>query len=82
MKTTLKPEGPKPFRHAAQALFEKYGYADWALVVRAVDGQKESFWDAGDGKNPIGDRERAGLLYFEMAELQESIVQFCKPKKG
>ena len=81
MPQEKKPEPKRTFRHAMTLLCEKYGFADWAVCARAVDGSKESFWDAGDGNNPIGDRERAGLLLYEMEELKASIVDFGRGKR-
>lgn len=79
--TPEKKDQKKGFKAAVAALCEKHGFADWAVAVRAVDGAKESFWEAGDGDNPIGDRERAGLLLYEIEELKASIIDFGRGKK-
>lgn len=76
----MAPEKTKrvtPFRNAIEAVCEKYGFADWAIIARAVDGTKKAWWVAGDGNNPIGDEDRSGLLLFEMAKLQASIVEMA-----
>lgn len=80
-KPEKTPKAKRSFKAAVEAVCEGHGFVDWAIVVRAVDGNKESFWEAGDGENPIGDRERAGLLLFEMEELKGSILEFSKRKR-
>ena len=71
-----KPRPPRPaaFRTAIEALCERYGFADWAIVAVAVDGSRKAWWVAGDGKNPVGDDDRAGVLHFEMSKLQATIL--------
>lgn len=63
-----------------EAVLEKHGYVDYAVVVRSVDSITRGFWVAGDGENPSGDRERAGQLYFEMGVMQASLLEHFSPK--
>jgi hypothetical protein len=72
---STSPEPAKPiFFVALERLMETYDIADYAVVARSVDGETRSTWIAGVGQNIVSDRERAMVLYGEMAILQESIL--------
>ncbi len=62
------------FVTAVEAVLEAYGFADWVIIPRAVDGAKIAFWKAGEGDNIIGDRERALLLVAEMEDMKLKIL--------
>ena len=64
------------------AVLEAYKYADWAVVARAVDGNKLSFWEAGEGQSTVGDRERAMILVGEIEDLKDVIVQYWRKRQA
>lgn len=66
------------FETAIEALCQRYGYADWAVVARKADSSVKGWWVAGDGKNIVKDRERALLLHGEVAVLQDTIITDLK----
>lgn len=70
-----------PFRTAMEAVLEAYGFADWVIIPRAVDGAKNAFWTAGEGETVIGDRERAFLLIAEMREMELNILTYYAGKQ-
>ena len=74
--TQRKATNPKlrPIREEIEALLLKHGYADWAFCIRAPGKKRFNIWAAGDGKDPLLDRERMGNLHFEMELLQADIV--------
>lgn len=81
MTTKPTPSPKKPsFFDALTQLMDLHGMADWVVVAKAVDGQVKSTWIAGTGEGVVSDRERAGLLYFELAHMQASILQRFTPK--
>lgn len=82
MADEKKPKKSKKFtvEQEIEAVLEKHGYADWAVVCRAVDGAERSWWTAGDGENPLGDADRGLLLHGKMAILQASIIRHFTPK--
>jgi hypothetical protein len=69
-----KPSKPPTFFVALEQLMESYHVADYAVVARTVDAETRSTWIAGVGQNIVSDRERAMVLYGEMALLQNSIL--------
>lgn len=69
-----KKKPPVPFERAVEQLIEKYGYADWAVVVRSDAPLTLGWYVAGDGKDTALDRERAMVLYGELAALQDLIL--------
>ncbi len=72
---STSPEAkPLPFFAALEKLMEAHNVADYSVVARAVDGETRSMWIAGIGTNVVSDRERAMVLYGEMALLQHSIL--------
>jgi len=73
--------GTQPFHEAFTNLMERYGYVDWAVVVRKVDSDMDAFWEAGTGKSVVGDRERADVLYAEIGRLQATIIAATTPKQ-
>lgn len=69
------------FMTAMEAVLEAYGFADWVVIPRAVDGSKLAFWTAGEGEAPIGDRERSMLLIGEMEDLKLTILEYWRSKQ-
>lgn len=70
----IKEPAKPTFFIALERLMEAHAIADYAIVARSVDGETRSSWIAGVGSNLVSDRERAMVLYGEMAILQESIM--------
>ena len=75
-KATKKPI--PNFEDAVEALCLKYGYSDWAFVVRKPDRSAKGWWVAGEGKDAIDDRERALLILAEFHVLQDTITAHLK----
>ncbi len=57
-------------------LCKEHGVADWAFVVRTVDGESLFLWAAGrhDGENEVSNRERAANLHFDVTTLAHTIL--------
>lgn len=75
----MTPEPPKkkpalPFEQAVEALLQRYGFVDWAVVVRRPDNETRAWWVAGDEKDQAADRARAMVLFGEMGALQDTIL--------
>jgi hypothetical protein len=69
-----------PFDKAVEVLLERYGYVDFCVVARSVDGEKYGRWVAGDGQNPVGDEDRSLLLHGDMEVLQGTIIDRAKAR--
>ena len=69
----------KPFGVAVEDLMKKYGFADYAIVCRAVDRNMVSFWTAGAGKSAIDDRERVYYIKAETDRLSFSMMLKTTP---
>ena len=67
-----------PFETALEALLERYGFVDFAYVVRSARGLKAGNWIAGDNQDPVADRDRALLIYGDMAVLGETLIAYLK----
>ena len=70
-----------PFVDQVEALFRRYGYRDWAVVVRAQGKAPERWCAAGDGQDWIADREAMGTMYYELADLQAIIVKLQREQE-
>ena len=70
-----------PFHTALVAVLESFKFADWAVIARAVDGNKFGTWEAGDGENPVGSRERAMIMVGEMEDLKDTIIQYWRKRQ-
>lgn len=77
---TQEAPGRKSFFNALTLLMEKHGMVDWVVAAKAVDGQVKSTWIAGVGDSILEDRERAGLLHFEVSQLALDILLKYRPQ--
>ena len=83
MATEKKPKRKRlPILDALRLLFDDYGFADWGIIARAVDGDEVHHWEAGTGKDPIGDAQRAKLMLADLLLMQGTLVEFLnQPEK-
>jgi len=81
-KGVHKMKGKRLLYKAFGDLMESYGIVDWAFVGRKVDGEIDSFWDAGTGKDAVGDLERTDVLHSEMERLQFDMLLRTTPKRN
>ncbi len=66
---------PRPtFEAAIEAVCRRYDYTDWAVIARKDNRSAAGWWDAGDGKDVIGDHERMLLLHARLGVLQKTIL--------
>jgi len=77
----MAKEKKKTFVSAFSDLMDRYNIVDWGFVGRKVDSEIDSFWEAGTGKDPVGDRERVNVLHSEMERLQFDMICRTTPKR-
>jgi len=78
MASTVKE---RSFPDAINDFLEGKEIVDFAFVGRRLNGELESLWVAGSGKDVVGDRERADYIAAELDRLKIDLLIRTLPHK-